>query len=89
MLDIAKLAKKNKINTVVVSNGYINPEPLKELCKYVDAFNIDLKFFNNKEYLEYCKTKLDPVLESIKIIKQEKCWLEITNLMIEGLNDDL
>jgi pyruvate formate lyase activating enzyme len=95
MLDTAKLAKKNGIKNVIVSNGYINEEPLKELLKYIDAANIDLKGFTGKFYKEYAKASLEPVLNTIKIINQHnkkskhKVWLELTNLIIPGLNDDM
>ena len=60
MLDTAKLAKKSKIKNCIVSNGYINPDPLKELCKYINAANIDVKSFNEKFYKTICKAKLKP-----------------------------
>ncbi|PLW79911.1 AmmeMemoRadiSam system radical SAM enzyme [Candidatus Woesearchaeota archaeon] len=89
MIDVTKLAKKNNINTVAVSNGYIEKKPLKELIKHVDAFNIDLKFFDDKKYSKYSKAKLEPILETLKIINNSDSWLEITNLVIPNWNDDL
>jgi pyruvate formate lyase activating enzyme len=89
MLDCAKIAKKKGIKNVIVSNGFINEEPLKELCEYIDGANIDLKAFNNKFYKDTCSAWLEPVLESLKILKQRKIWLEVTNLIIPTLNDDL
>ena len=89
MLDIAKLAKKNKIKNILVSNGYINQEPLKELCRYIDAANIDLKAFTDEFYRKTCKASLNPVLETLKTLKKEKVHLEITNLIIPTLNDNL
>lgn len=87
MIDIAKLAKNKGIKNIIVSNGFINPEPLKELLKYVDAANIDLKGISEKFYKEYANASLKPVLNTIKIIHKSKTWLEITNLLIPGLND--
>jgi pyruvate formate lyase activating enzyme len=89
MIDTAKIAKKKGIKNVIVSNGFINPEPLKELCKYIDGANIDLKCFNDKFYKEITNAWLDPVLETLKILKENKVWLEITNLIIPGYNDNL
>ncbi|MDD5253544.1 MAG: AmmeMemoRadiSam system radical SAM enzyme [Candidatus Nanoarchaeia archaeon] len=89
MLDTAKLAKKNKIKNVVVSNGYINQEPLKEIIKYIDAFNIDLKSINEDFYKKICFGKLKPVLETLKTIKKYKKHLEITFLVIPTKNDNL
>jgi len=88
MLDIAKLAKSFNIKTVLVSNGYINERPLKELLKYIDAANIDLKFFNNEKHKKITKGELKYVLNTIKIIHNSNVHLEISNLIIEGLNDD-
>ena len=88
MLDIAKLAKKEKIRCVIVSNGFINEEPLKELCKYIDGANIDLKSFNEKVYKRFCNGNLKEVLRSLKILKENKIWLEVTNLVIPEINDN-
>jgi AmmeMemoRadiSam system radical SAM enzyme/AmmeMemoRadiSam system protein B/uncharacterized protein (TIGR00296 family) len=88
MLDISKIAKKNNIKTVLVSNGYINEEPLKELLQYIDAANIDLKFFDEKKHKKITKSELKPVLNTIKIINNSKTHLEISNLIINGLNDN-
>lgn len=89
MFDVAKLAKEEGIKNIAVSNGYIEKEPLKELLTVIDAFNIDLKFFEDKKYLKYSKIKLQPVLETLKIINESDSWLEMTNLVIPGWNDDM
>jgi len=89
MLDCAKIARKKGLKNTIVSNGFINKEPLKELCKYIDGANVDLKAFNNKFYKDICSAWLEPVLESLKILKQENVWLEVTNLIIPTLNDNL
>lgn len=87
MLDTAKLAGKHKIKNVIVSNGFINPLPLKELCKYIDAANIDLKSINNEFYERVCNARLEPVLKALEISKENNTWLEITNLIIPEFND--
>lgn len=87
MLDTFKLAKKEKIKTVAVSNGFINPEPLKELLPYLDAVNIDLKAFNEEFYKKICGAKLRNILETLKTINKSETHLEITNLIIPTLND--
>ncbi|MBU1136336.1 MAG: AmmeMemoRadiSam system radical SAM enzyme [Nanoarchaeota archaeon] len=87
MRDIAKIAKKFKIKNITVTNGFINQEPLKELCEFLDASNIDLKSMDDEFYQRVCQAKLKPVLESIKLMKQNNVWIEITNLLIPGLND--
>ena len=86
-LDIAKLAQKQGIECIIVSNGFINPEPLQELCKYISAANIDLKSFNKDFYKKICFAKLEPVLKSLKILKENNIHIEVTNLIIEGKND--
>lgn len=87
MLDIAKEAKKQGIQVVVVSNGYIKQEPLRELLKYIDAIKIDLKGFDEDFYQKFTGGHLQPVLDSLKTIKQSGVWLEIVNLLIPGEND--
>jgi len=86
VLDTAKLAKKAGIKNVIVCNGFINSEPLKEWLKYIDAANIDYKG-NDKFYRQVTGAWLEPVQESIKIINKSKCHLEVTNLLIPTLND--
>ncbi len=88
MLDTARLIKQQGFFNTMHSCGYINPAPLKELLKYMDAINIDLKGFNEKFYRKMSSGRLEPVLETLKTIKQEGVWLEITNLIIPGANDD-
>ena len=88
MTETAKLARLKGLKNVVISAGYINPEPLKELCKYVDAIKIDLKAFNNDFYKRIVGGKLEPVLESLKVVKEQGVWLEIVYLVIPGENDN-
>ncbi|MDD4107521.1 MAG: AmmeMemoRadiSam system radical SAM enzyme [Prolixibacteraceae bacterium] len=88
MLEIAIAAKSAGLKNVIVSNGYINPEPLQKILPYIDAFNIDLKAFDNDFYRRQTGGKLQPVLETLKIISDSGKHLEITNLVIPELNDD-
>ncbi len=88
MFETAKLAQKSGIKNTMHSNGYINPEPLRALCSYLDAANIDLKGFTEEFYQELCGGSLEPVLQSLKILREEGVWLEITNLVIPTKNDD-
>jgi len=89
MVDIGLLAKRAGLLNVYHSNGYINPIPLRNLCKVLDAANIDLKGFTETFYHELCDGELSPVLETLKTLKKEKVHLEITNLVIPTKNDDL
>ncbi|HSH20477.1 MAG TPA: AmmeMemoRadiSam system radical SAM enzyme [Draconibacterium sp.] len=86
--ETARLTKEHELKNVVVSNGYINPEPLIKILPFIDAFNIDLKAFTDAFYRNQTKGKLEPVLTSLKLIAKSKAHLEITNLIIPGLNDD-
>ncbi|MGD2127181.1 MAG: AmmeMemoRadiSam system radical SAM enzyme [Desulfobacteraceae bacterium] len=89
MLDVAHHAKKAGLLNVIHSNGFINMEPLRSLCKGLDAAQIDLKAFSDTFYQELCDGELAPVLETLKTLKQEKVFVEITNLMIPTKNDDI
>lgn len=88
MLDIAKEARKKGIKNAIVSNGYINAEPLNELCEYIDAANIDLKCFDDGVYRRLIGGTLNPVLETLMILKEKNVWLEITTLLVPGYSDE-
>lgn len=88
MYDVAKLAKENGLNTLFHTNGSMQPQPLRELLKYMDAVCVDLKAFTAEFYYLTSFSQLEPVLTTLKIIKEEGVWLEITNLIIPTLNDD-
>ncbi len=88
MRDTAKLAHEKGIKNVWVTCGYIQEKPLRELCKYIDAANVDLKGFSDIFYEVYTTGELEPVLETFKILKEEGVWTELTNLIIPGANDD-
>ncbi len=87
MLDIAKLAKEEGIACVMHSSGFINELPLRQLAKYLTAANIDLKGFSDKYYSSFCEGNLASILNTIKVLKEENVWVEITNLIIPGAND--
>lgn len=83
------IAVKNKgLGNIVVSNGFISRKPLEELCKIVTAIKVDLKAFTQKFYSEMCNGYLQPVLDSLKIIKDNGTWLEIVVLLIPDQNDN-
>jgi len=85
--DTAKLAKKEGITNVFVTNGYQTPETIKEMAKFVDAANIDLKSFSEKFYQKVCGAKLKPVLDSIKLMHKAGIWVEVTTLVVPKQND--
>jgi pyruvate formate lyase activating enzyme len=88
MYDTAVLARKFGIRNTMHSCGYISEKPLRQLAKYLDAADIDLKAFTEDFYSRMCGGRLKPVLDSLVTLRQEKVWLEITNLVIPTLNDD-
>ncbi len=88
LYDISLIARENGMKTSIVSNGYINPEPLLKLLTVLDAVKIDLKGFSETFYREVCSATLKPVLDSLLTVKKENVWLEIVNLIIPTLNDD-
>jgi len=85
--DVAKLAKKEGLKNVFVTNGYTTPEALQEIGPYLDAANVDLKSFSDIFYLKNCGAHLEPVLEAIRLYKSMGIWTEITTLIIPTLND--
>lgn len=87
-LETAKLAKSKGLKNIIVSSGFVNEEPLRELIPYLDAANIDLKCFSHSVYKNLCKGDLDVVLRNIKILNNSNVWLELTNLIIPGYTDD-
>jgi len=86
-LDTMKLAKKEGIKNIWVSNGFISEKSLNLIAPYLDAINIDLKSFSNNFYQKICKGQLNPVKENIKKIWKMGIWEEVTTLIIPGLND--
>ncbi|TAJ13138.1 AmmeMemoRadiSam system radical SAM enzyme [Marinilabiliaceae bacterium JC017] len=88
-LDSAKLAREAGIKNVIVSAGYIEEAPLREWCQYIDAANIDLKSFSDELYRKLNGAALEPVLRTLKVLREEGVWLEITNLVVPGWTDDL
>jgi pyruvate formate lyase activating enzyme len=88
MLDTARLAKEAGLHNVLVSNGYINREPLLELCKVLDGANINLKSFDEGIYRSLNGGTLQPVLNTLRILHEQGVWLEITTLVVPTYVDD-
>jgi pyruvate formate lyase activating enzyme len=86
MLQVSGYARKYNLKTVMVTNGYINRQPLEELIPFIDAFNVDIKAFSEGFYREITQSRLAPVKKAIKAIASSKSHLELTNLVIPGLN---
>ncbi|MGL5637350.1 MAG: AmmeMemoRadiSam system radical SAM enzyme [Bacteroidales bacterium] len=88
MYDTALLIKNAGLDNILVSNGYINEKPLRNLLPYIDAFNIDLKGTDNTFYNRLTKADINPVLQTIKHIAHSGKHLELTYLVIPGKNDN-
>lgn len=86
-LETAALARKEGLANVFVSNGYYSPEALEEMAPLIDAVNIDLKSFRDPYYRKICGATLAPVLDSIERTFRKAIWVEVTTLVVPGLND--
>ena len=86
--DVAIKAREKGLKTVMVSNGYVNPNTLEEIISFTDAFNIDLKAFTDESYRSLTGAGMGPVRESLKMIAKSGRHLEITTLIIPGQNDN-
>ena len=87
MYDISAEAKKAGNKNVMVSAGFVEEKPLRDLLTRMDAVKIDLKAFSEKYYQEVCRGRLDPVLRTLKVIRQAGVWLEIVYLVLPTMND--
>ncbi len=87
-LETAKLAREAGIKNVFVTNGYMAPEALEMVSPYLDGANVDLKAFTDDFYKKYCGARIEPVKETLKGMKAKGILVEITTLIIPGLNDD-
>lgn len=87
MIDSVRAGHKQGVRSVMISAGYINEDPLRELAGELDAIKVDLKAHSQDFYADICSTSLKPVLETIVRVKASGTWLELVNLIIPTLND--
>jgi len=87
MHDVAALARENGVGSVMISNGYIQEKPLRQLCRQLTGVKVDVKAFTEKFYSEVCAGKLKPVLDALEVFKDTGIWLELVVLIIPTLND--
>lgn len=87
MYDISALARGSGIRNVMVTSGHINTGPLAELCRVLDAANLDLKGFSDRSYQRMANTSLAPILEAAKAFQKSGVWLELGYLVIPTVND--
>ncbi len=85
--DISVIAKENKLKNIFVTNGFMSREALDMISPYLDAANVDLKSFSDDFYRKNTGGRLEPVLNNIKYMKKIGIWVEVTTLLIPGLND--
>jgi len=85
--DTAKLAREAGLANNFVTNGFMTAEALETIKPYLDAANVDLKAFREETYKKLCKARLEPVLESIPLMRRLGIWVEVTTLVVPGLND--
>ena len=85
--DTAVLARENGLKNVFVTSGYINEAPLRELATVLDAANVDLKFFKEQSYRRISRVRMHPILEAIRLYHELGVWVEVTTLVIPGVND--
>ena len=86
--DTACIANKSGLKNIFVTNGFMTPECIEMIGPYLDAANVDLKSFSDDFYKSRCGGRLKPVLENIKTMYESKIWVEVTTLLIPGLNDN-
>lgn len=86
--DVSLLAREKGFKNVMVTNGFINPEPLSKMLEFTDAMNIDLKSFRDETYRKIQKARLEPVKETIKEVYEKGVHLEVTTLVVTDINDD-
>ena len=85
--DTARLARAAGLGNVFVTNGFMTPEALETISPFLDACNVDLKSFRDESYKKICQARLQPVLDSIRLMRRLGIWVEVTTLVVPGLND--
>ncbi|MGD9007812.1 MAG: AmmeMemoRadiSam system radical SAM enzyme [Desulfobacteraceae bacterium] len=86
--DTARIAHQKGLRNVFVTNGYMSAPALEMIAPYLDAANVDLKAFKEDYYKTYCGARLEPVLDTLRHMKALGVWVEVTTLVVPGLNDD-
>ena len=86
-LETAQRAKEQGLSTIFVTNGYMTKDALAMIEPYLDAANVDLKFFRDESYRRVCGGRLQPVLDTISLMREKNIWVEVTTLLVPGEND--
>lgn len=85
--DTAALARERGLKNIFVTNGFTSEGPIRQLAKVLDAANVDLKFFKDENYRRIAGARLQPILDAIRLYRELGVWVEVTTLVIPGLND--
>lgn len=88
-IEIARLFRANALKNVLVTNGYLNPLPLKEYLNYIDAVNLDIKSFNSEKHKKHTSANLEIILSNAKAILKSGAHLELTMLVVPGISDNI
>ncbi|MDD4956021.1 MAG: AmmeMemoRadiSam system radical SAM enzyme [Candidatus Omnitrophica bacterium] len=89
VMDASRAAREGGLRNIIVTGGKICPEPLRAMCGVIDAANVDLKGFDREYLRSVCAQELDDILATLKMLRAKGVWLEITNLLVPGLNDNM
>lgn len=89
VLATSRIASENGLRNIMVTNGYMSPDALEMISPFLDAANVDLKAYDDEFYQKYCGSRLDPVKNTLRLMKKAGIWVEITTLLIPGLNDNM
>ena len=81
------LARKKGLKNVFVTNGFTGNEALRELATVLDAANVDLKFYRPESYKHISRARLEPILDAIRLYRELGVWVEVTTLVVPGVND--
>ncbi len=87
--DTARLAREAGLKNIFVTNGFMSAAALEKISPYLDAANVDIKAFRDETYRSLMGGRLAPVLNSCRLMKSLDIWLEVTTLVVPGVNDDL
>ncbi len=88
VLASSRIASEKGLRNIMVTNGYMSPDALEMISPFLDAANVDLKAYDDEFYKKYCGSRLEPVKNTLRLMKKAGIWVEITTLLIPGLNDD-
>ncbi|UCG33911.1 MAG: AmmeMemoRadiSam system radical SAM enzyme, partial [Phycisphaerales bacterium] len=87
MHDTAEIGRRVGVGSVMISNGYIQEKPLRQLCQHLTGVKIDFKSFSEDFYRDWCAGELKPVLHTLEVLRDIGIWFEMVDLIVPTLND--